>query len=548
MKRVFSRWMPLAGLVLTSLGIGAHAHADGVALGARARMERVQELVSAMDYGPAKAELDAIGSVPDVERDALYMRSQIALGQGDYDEAARLLSAPIAQGDEGGRYLSEIARGTARAASETTLVKDDALGIELRFQDEHDAVLAPLVIDTVKRAREHLTTALAVDWPKPTRVFMVRDHLSLAATTGLPYEAARTTGTVAVAKWGRVTMLTPRASPHGYSWRDTLAHELTHVAITRKSADRAPLWLQEGMAKHEETRWRAPGLFDERPSPDAIVTRGIELKLDLPLDGLGPSLAMLPSPQAALVAYSEVASFLGFLVQHGGDKFAPRFLDALRSEKGNVDKALSVVTGEGMKPWEARWREYLAKRPRETLPREMGLERAPAAAPATPEEKAQAAKRAGSDVSNARQMRERIRLAELLGARGHHAQALKELDAIDALPGVQRDPRYRALRGRTLELLSRLEDAKRALGDPKDLYVSYGPFWAVRGRVGTAEPSFPWGGNAAYEEGISIDPLDVEIACRVLDARATAAGAKDSPTASLCDAALARKEPLLGAE
>ena len=160
----------------------------------------------------------------------------------------------------------------------------------------------------------------------------------------------------------------------------------------------------------------------------------------------------------------------------------------------------------------------------------------------------QAAKRAGSDVSNARQMRERIRLAELLGARGHHAQALKELDAIDALPGVQRDPRYRALRGRTLELLSRLEDAKRALGDPKDLYVSYGPFWAVRGRVGTAEPSFPWGGNAAYEEGISIDPLDVEIACRVLDARATAAGAKDSPTASLCDAALARKEPLLGAE
>ena len=48
--------------------------------------------------------------------------------------------------------------------------------------------------------------------------------------TGLPYESAKTTGTVAVAKWGRVTLLSPRASPHGYAWRDTMAHELTHLA------------------------------------------------------------------------------------------------------------------------------------------------------------------------------------------------------------------------------------------------------------------------------------------------------------------------------
>lgn len=529
-----------------AVGPTAPAHAEGPLPTTRARLERTQELVAAMDYTAAATELDALGAVPELEREALFLRGQIAIGRGDYDEAVRLLSAPLAQSDEGGRYLSEIARGTARAAAETKLVKDEALAVELRFQDENDVALAPLLLDTVRRAREHLATTLDVDWPKPTRVFVVRDHLSLAATTGLPYEAARTTGTVAVAKWGRVTMLTPRASTHGYGWRDTLAHELTHVAITRKSADRAPLWLQEGMAKREETRWRAPGLFDDRPSADAVVTRGIELKLDLPLDNLGPSLAMLPSPQAALVAYSEVASFLGFLVKHGGERFSPRFLEAIRAEKGNVDKALSSVTGEGMKAWEVRWRDYLSRRPREVLPKEMGLSGPQAQAPVDKH----APKKPGSDASNARQLRERMRLAELLGARGNYAAALKELDVVDGSNNggiAQNDPRYRALRARTLELLARTEDAKRALGDPKDLYVSYGPFWAVRGRLGISDPSFPWGGAAAYDEGTGSDPLDVEIACRSLDTKAQA-GPRDTPTAALCDAALARKEPLLGSE
>ena len=112
--------------------------------------------------------------------------------------------------------------------------------------------------------------------------------------TGLPYESAQTTGTVAVAKWGRVTLLSPRASHHGYPWRDTVAHELTHLAVTRASRDRAPLWLQEGVAKREEIRWRDPGPFDDRPPPEAVVQRGLELGLGVPLDKLGPSIAMLP--------------------------------------------------------------------------------------------------------------------------------------------------------------------------------------------------------------------------------------------------------------
>ena len=134
-----------------------------------------------------------------------------------------------------------------------------ATGSRSDWQDEHDRPLGPLMFDTVAQAREALVRDLHVDWPKPTRIVVVRDLLSLSAMTGLPYKSAQTTGTVAVAKWGRVTLLSPRASHHGYSWRDTIAHELTHLAVTRASRDEAPLWLQEGVAKREEIRWRAAG-------------------------------------------------------------------------------------------------------------------------------------------------------------------------------------------------------------------------------------------------------------------------------------------------
>jgi hypothetical protein len=201
---------------------------------------------------------------------------------------------------------------------------------------------------------------------------VVRDLLSLSAMTGLPYKAAQTTGTVAVAKWGRVTILSPRASKHGYPWRDTLAHELTHLAISMQSHERAPLWLHEGVARREEQRWREPGPFDDKPSPEAIVLRGMELKIDYPLDKLGPSIAMLPSADAAMVAFAEVTSFIKYFVESSPPDALARLLVALRAAK-NADDALKQVSGETLAQWDVKWRAQLAKHPREPLSSMFGL-------------------------------------------------------------------------------------------------------------------------------------------------------------------------------
>jgi len=484
-----------------------------------------QALIAGLDYEQARNELaDADPGDPATSLE----RARLAVHQLDCDGAATILGRPEVQAVPGGDQLADVARGCQRATAALAEDRDEARGIEVHWQDEHDRALAPLIFDTVAAAREALTRDLSVDWPRPTRIVVVRDLLSLSAMTGLPYDSARTTGTVAVAKWGRVTLLSPRASPHGYPWRDTLAHELAHLAVTRATRDRAPLWLQEGVAKREEVRWREPGPFDDRPPPEAVVERGRELGVSYPLDKLGPSIAMLGSADAATIAFAEVTSFVRFYVESAGQQALPDLLRELK-EGADPDAALAAVSGADLKTWDTRWRAHLAGLPRATLPPLFGLG-------TRPEPRARL-----------RDLLDRSRLAMLLLARGHADEALTELDRIelggspvhpDAWAHAMADPGARWLRGRALEQAGRREEAQPLVADPADVLSSYAPWWAMRGRWARAR-----GDEAAavrsFIEAVAADPLDPEGACEGVEPF-PAPGPPGSP---LCAAARAYAAP-----
>jgi hypothetical protein len=470
-------------------------------------------------------------------------KARLAIYEGDCDGAVAILARPEVQKSEPGAQLADIARGCQRVVAATIVDRDDKAGIEVRWQDEHDRALGPLLFETIVKARDVLTRDLGVTWPRPTRVVIVRDLLSLSAMTGLPYKSAQTTGTVAVAKWGRVTLLSPRASRHGYPWRDTITHELTHLAVTRASRDRAPLWLQEGVAKREETRWRDPGPFDDRPSPDAIVQRGFELNLGLPLDKLGPSIAMLPSADAALVAFAEVTSFVRFYATTQGDDALPRLLHELREGK-EPDGALTGASGADLKAWDGRWRTYLTMRPREQLPALFGL--------------------GNESPAEMRELRDRVRLAELLLESAHPGEAVQELDKLvgqgSPLAGMRQpagpispkafeamdDPSVRYVRARALEAAGRQKDAEPLVGgDPKEVLSSYGPWWAIRGRWARLRGDDA-SADGAFFEAVAADPLDIESACQTLDQaapKASASGIVPAPKASASGIVLAPTAP-----
>jgi hypothetical protein len=191
-------------------------------------------------------------------------------------------------------------------------------------------------------------------------------------------------------------------------------------------------------------------------------------------------------------------------------------------ETKGVDAALRDASGSDLKTWDTKWRAYLAAKPKEPLPALFGL---------------------GSDASagDLRDLRDRVRLAELLLGRDHPAQALLELDRLKSSVALD-DPSVRFLRARILEALGRPRDADPLVADPKAVLSSYGPWWAIRGRFargrgdeGTAVASF--------FEAVAEDPLNVEAACEGLEEGAIP---QDSAQKPLCEAARGRGEPPLG--
>ncbi|HEY4016368.1 MAG TPA: hypothetical protein VGM06_23695 [Polyangiaceae bacterium] len=516
------------GMATLVVALGAVALGAGPSRADADAPFRAEAFIAGLDFDRAREEL---ASADPQDPRVVLARARLAINELDCDGAAVLLAdADVQKADEGGQ-LGDMARGCQRVTAALAVDRDEARGIEVRWQDEHDRALAPRLFDTVAEARAALTRDLGVDWPKPTRIVVVRDLLSLSAMTGLPYESAQTTGTLAVAKWGRVTMLSPRASRHGYAWRDTVAHELTHLAVTRATRDRAPLWLQEGIAKRQETRWRDPGPFDDRPPPDAVVLEGERRKLDLPLDKLGPSIAMLPSAEQAMVAYAEVTSFVRFYADSQGSSALPKLLAECRVAK-DADAALLAASGADLKGWDVRWRAAVNAadaRVREAAKSAMGPD----------------AQGGADEKDKWGDVRDRSRLADLLLSRAHPAEALHELDALDVRGGagslLAGDASLRWMRARALEGAGRRAEGEPLVADAKDVVASYAPWWALRGRW------FRVAGDEAaavlsFEASLAEDPFEPEAACETIDAGRPA----DAEKGPLCDAARAASGPPFG--
>jgi len=292
---------------------------------------------------------------------AAITRARLALYRADCEEARAHLSSSLVQNDKNAQDLINLAKTCFGATAGSSIVEDQDKGVWIRLQDQNDRVLAPLLIEVADRARMALERDLGETLPRPLRIDLVRDLFSLSAVSGLPVDAAETTGTVAVARWGRITMVSPRAMLYGFPWADTLAHEITHLLISRATAERAPLWLQEGIAKRQERRWRQAQLFDDGMSYERRAYDAQVAGRSVGVNKIGPSIAMLPSADAASIAFAEVTSFMEYWIEQNGPRSLPLLLRDLEVAPDS-DSALQSVSGFNVNDWELLWRQDLSRR------------------------------------------------------------------------------------------------------------------------------------------------------------------------------------------
>jgi len=462
------------------LGLAALAVLAGLAAVASARpapppAADISDAITEIDLERARKLLDVASG----DATALALaRARLAVYVGDCDAAAAQLSAPTLGESKEGATLAALAKSCARATA-AGFVVDDA-----------DRVLAPFLLRIAARARDSVAEDVGVELLRPLRIEVVRDLFSLSAVSGLPLKAAETTGTLAVARWGRVIFLSPRATPLGFPWQDTLAHEITHLIVTRASRDRAPLWLQEGVAKREETRWRPARPFDDPNWADTTARSALLAGRGVGLDQLGPSIAMLPTPEAATTAFAEVSSFVKFwLGEVGPSALELLLLDLRATGADSPDPALESVSGYSLAEWNVLWRANLREQPPRD-PREEALRPPP--------------------LKDGLAFARGSRLGDLLLERGHTEAARHEYRAaLDAAPA---EPSIRWRLARASLLLDDQPGFRAALGDRDKLRAADGGWLALSSRA-LREDGHAAEAADASEHALALEPLLEDVAC-----------------------------------
>lgn len=479
--------------------------ADGRAL--RAAADATTEL-RLEDATRLLAPLEA--RYPD-DADVLFESALLRFHRGEYATALAAMERSVSREPtdpdiEERRALTALVRST-RDATATLVTARSADGrYVVMHEPGPDAVLVPYALEVLAAADRALEAELGSRLPGPIRLEILSSPQALSRVSTLTVEEIERTGTIALCKWNRLMITSPRALVRGYPWMDTIAHELGHLALSHASRDRAPVWLQEGTAKLFERRWRGEtGGAPLEPASRALLEGAVRDERLIPFDQLHPSIARLPSQDDAALAFAQVATFMEMFVGRVG---RGGMRDAIARIAAGTDAREAVAATAGG-PWarlEADWKRGLRERPAlaGVVPRVLALrfrhgEGSPDESLDVPEERA----------------RRFLRLGDLLWTRGHERGAALEYErAQAAAPG---DPVVTSRFARASLAAGTPERAVSALRTVLASYPDYAPAHAVLGAalvaLGRPEEARP-----ALRDAIRINPFDPAPHCDLFTA------------------------------
>ncbi len=331
----------------------------------------VELQLEAWDVPGAQRAVDELVHAFPGSPEAAYYRGRVLFEQGKYDEAVGQYSEASQRGVTPGSFDSLAHRGQSIVENDLRLARaaaEETKGDEV-FESEHfvlrtrpgkDTLLAPYALNALEKAYAGLTRDLGVSPSAKIRVEVYDSAKSLAKVSPLTVEQIKASGTIALCKYSRLMITSPKALLRGYPWLDTLSHEFVHYLVTQKGRNSVPIWLQEGLAKFLETRWRgAPGMAVDEMSLALLQDAARKGKL-IPFAKMHPSIAMLPTQEQAALAFAEVEAAMRLLYQRGGQQALTELVSAMAA--GMTDEqAVAQAYGKPFKEFEADWRAEVAK-------------------------------------------------------------------------------------------------------------------------------------------------------------------------------------------
>lgn len=313
--------------------------------------------LEASDLACAEQHVRAAGS----SAEAKLLRAEIAFAKADFTGALTLLEEAT-PGLGAGEQL-ERQRALYAATVEATEGFEVARrgDVEIRYLPGTDLVLIDEAFETLQAAHDRIGPLLGGAPPSGIRMEIYPTAERFTKASGLPPAAVQTTGVVALSKWTRLLVTSPGALGRGYAWKDTIAHEYIHYVVAWRTNDRAPVWLQEGIARSHESLWTRDGPPALQPFQQSLLADALASDTLVPLERMHPSMAFLDSAEEAALAFAQVSTMMVHLRALKGPGAVSEVLDEVRGGLDALEATAKVGTDGDVNAFMGGWKAMLAE-------------------------------------------------------------------------------------------------------------------------------------------------------------------------------------------
>jgi tetratricopeptide (TPR) repeat protein len=473
---------------------------------------RAARMIRDWRYDEARALIRTLEAEAPGTPETRYLGAELAFVSGEYERVLTLLDGIDDQAASGNvgelRRLAASTLGVTRA-----FVSRESSGghFVIWHAPGKDEVIAELAGDVLEAAYRALGEDFGYYPPEPIRVELLSRPADLARLSPLTEAEIETTGTIALCKYGKLMVVSPRATVFGYPWMDTLVHEYVHYVISRLSHDTVPVWLHEGLARFQQTRWRKDPDGTLSAMDAHLLATALKQRKLISFDDMHPSMAKLPSQQAAALAFAEVFTMITYVHEQTGYEGIRRII-ALQRQGKSARRAVAEVLNRPWSQVEQDWKTYLRKRnlkPHRTLASRAQSRRIRFDKGGEHDENV------GLDEVAGEKAQKHARLGGMLRARGMSAAAAVQYEKALAVTGPG-DPFLSAKLSRTYLELGKHEQAI-ALARPvheadendAGTAVTLGLAYLATGAMDLA--------RAAFEAALRISPFDPTVRCSLAE-------------------------------
>lgn len=461
-----------------------------------------------------------------------WLEAELAFQTGDYAGAEKLLEKIPDDAVDGMVGQTRKLAASTRAVTETFVEQKSPKGhfIVRYAAGSPDAAIAGLAGEVLDSAWQTIGNDLGLSPSDPIRVEILGAPADLAKLSPLTEDEIEKTGTIALSKYNKLMVVSPRATLFGYPWMDTLVHEYTHLIVSRLAYDTVPVWLQEGIARFEQTRWRRPPEVVLNATEQALLTTGVRKGRLISFDEMHPSMAKLPSQEAAALAYAEVYTLVGWMHSQIGYK---GLRDALAAQKDgrSARRAVAEVLNKTWSVIDKEWRAHLKG---STASGSHLDTKARAGKPIKFDKGGVESENVGLERLSPRS-RKFARLAGMLRVRGMpEAAAIEYEKALAAGDRSAPDPFVAGKLARTLVELGRFD---RAIELATPLVTADDQDAVAAVTLGIARSArHEWAAAVtAYEQALRVSPFDPQTRCGLAEAYAQLKDARATRERAACD-------------